>query len=114
MGRVANEASNTWTFREWAARLATKAKPRDYRGQLHALYDGILDRWRYVQEPDEWIHGTPQSLIRHVLGTKYNAPQADPLRVSLAEVPTTEKGWGDCDDVSESVFPFAVDVESEF
>lgn len=103
MGRVATEASNTFPFREWAARLATKAPERDYRAQLEALYNGILERWRYVQEPDEWIHGTPKSLIRHVLGTKYNAPHADPLQTSLAKIPTKEKGWGDCDDVSTVV-----------
>lgn len=103
MGRVAKEASDTWTFREWAARLATKAKPRDYRGQLRELYRGILDRWRYVQEPDEWIHGTPDSLVRHVLGLKYNDPDADPRRVNLEDTPTGEKGFGDCDDVSTVV-----------
>ncbi len=100
MGRVATDASDTWTFREWAARLATKAEPRDYRGQLKALYDGILRRWRYVQEPDEWVFNSPEALIRFALGVKYNDPNADPLKVDLEELPANEKGFGDCDDVS--------------
>jgi hypothetical protein len=73
-------------------------------GQLRRLYDEILQRWRYVREPDEWIHGTSRSLIAHVLGTKYNAPEGhDPNRVDLAQVPTTHKGWGDCDDIATVV-----------
>lgn len=103
MGQTAERASNRWTFREWAARLAAEAGARDYVGQLHRLYDEILQRWRYVREPDEWIHGTPASLISHVLGTKYNAPGQDPERIDLATVPTTHKGWGDCDDIATVV-----------
>lgn len=101
MGRAAREAASTWTFREWAARLATKAPPRDYVAQLRALYDGILHRWRYVQEPEEWVHGTGRSAIEHVLGTKYNTPEGtDATRVDLERVPTKHRGWGDCDDVA--------------
>src|SRR5574342_984764 len=104
MGRTAKAASDTWTFRKWAARLATKAPPRDYRGQLRHLYRGVLDRWRYVAEPEEWIHGTPRSLIAHLLGVEYNSlPSTDPTRVDLERVPATQKGWGDCDDVATVV-----------
>jgi len=104
MGRTATAASDTWTFRQWAARLATRAPPRDYRAQLRALYDGVLERWRYVAEPDEWIHSSPRSLIAHVLGVEYNTlPTTDPTRVDLARIPSTHKGWGDCDDVSTVV-----------
>ncbi len=105
MARTARQAAQVWTFREWAARLATEAEvPRDYVGQLRQLYNEILQRWRYVREPEEWIHGTPKSLIAHVLGTKYNAPEGhDPTQIDLAQVPTTHKGWGDCDDVATVV-----------
>lgn len=102
MGRTAREASSTWTFREWAARLATRAPPRDYVRQLGQLYQGILRRWRYVAEPEEWIHGTARSAIDHVLGAKYNRGPTcpDPLRCDLDRTAVSEHGWGDCDDVA--------------
>lgn len=104
MGSAAREASDTFALREWASRLATLARPRDYVGQLHALYAGILERWRYTQEPDEWVHGSAKSLIDHVAGTKYNTPPGtDSRSVRLSAVPSTHKGWGDCDDVSTLV-----------
>lgn len=104
MGRAANEAANTFAMREWASRLATLARPRDYVGQLKRIYLGVLDRWRYVQEPDEWIHGSARSLIDHVLGAKYNTPPGTDARmVPLSRVPSRHKGWGDCDDVSTVV-----------
>lgn len=104
MGKTARDASDTYTVREWAAKIATRAGPRDYVGQLRALYDEICDRWRYVQEPDEWIHGTAKSLLAHVLGLKYSAPNEDPTRVDLARVDSTNgRGWGDCDDVTTLV-----------
>jgi len=98
----ARQASMQFPFREWAARLATKADHRDYVGQLKALYDGILERWRYVQEPGEWVHGEARSLIACVLGTKYNGVE-DARNVSLASIPSKQKGWGDCDDISTVV-----------
>lgn len=101
MGKAAREAARTWTLREWAARLATRAKPRDYVGQLRELYRGILERWRYVQEPDEWVHGSARSLLGHVLGLKYNTPDGtDYTRVDPSKVSAKHKGWGDCDDVA--------------
>ena len=101
MGKTAREAASTWAFREWAAKLATKARPRDYVGQLRSLYHGLLDRWRYVAEPEEWVHGSARSMIAHVLGTKYNTPAGtDHTRVPLSRVSTRQKGFGDCDDIS--------------
>lgn len=103
MGATATAAADTMTVREWAARLATRAPPRDYREMLRHVYDDIIKRWRYVPESEEWIHGTPSSLLSHVLGLKYTAPGQDPTRVDLAGVPMGEKGWGDCDDVATVV-----------
>jgi hypothetical protein len=102
MAKGAREAANMYAMREWAARLATKAPQRDYTGQLRALFDEIMRRWRYVMEPGEWVHGTGESLVRHVLGTKYNGdPNLD--KTGLSAIPTGQKGWGDCDDVSQVV-----------
>jgi hypothetical protein len=37
MGKAAREAADTFTMQEWAARLAARAGPRDYVGQLGEL-----------------------------------------------------------------------------
>ncbi len=102
MANAANQSADTFTMREWAARLATKAPPRDYVGQLSKLYDGIVDRWRYVMEDGEWLDGSPRTLLGHTLGTKYNqgptCPSAEDCDVEGTE--WKEKGWGDCDSVA--------------
>lgn len=104
MGRTAQQAANTVAFREWASRLAARAGPRDYVGQLRELYDGINKRWRYVQESGEWVHGTPRSLIAHVLGTKYDQPNVEPTRARLDLANTKDtRGFGDCDDVATAI-----------
>jgi hypothetical protein len=103
MGKNATEAARTWTMREWAARLATKAGPRDYVGQLRALYQGILDRWRYVQEPGEWVYGKPRALLGFCLGANYNQGPScpDPERCDVEATSWRERGFGDCDDVAQ-------------
>jgi hypothetical protein len=102
MGVTANRAARSQTMREWAARLATRAAPKDYRGQLRELFAGIVKRWRYVMENGEWVHGTARSLLGHVLGAKYNAGPTcpDPERCDVEATPWREPGWGDCDDVA--------------
>lgn len=100
MGRTARAAADTLAMRTWAARLATRAAPKDFVGQLRQLYAGIVSRWRYVMEDGEWIHGTPRSLLGTVLGLDYNAPGRDPTSVDIDATPVREHGWGDCDDVS--------------
>lgn len=101
MGDSARRASNTWTLRQWAGDLAASAPPKDYVGQLRALYDGILKRWRYVQEPDEWVPG-PRGVINNVLGARRNQGPTcpSPDRCDVARTPWKLRGWGDCDDVS--------------
>ncbi len=103
MGNAARQASETWTVREWAARLATKAKPHDYVGQLRQLYRGILDRWRYVREPGEWVTSTGDAVVKYTLGAQYNC--SDPLKCVLDAGNRSgwQRGWGDCDDVSALV-----------
>lgn len=103
MGRTAISASDCYSVREWAALLAAKAGPRDYKGQLEQIYNWLINNWRYVREPDEWIHGTARSLVAHVLGAKYNFPNKDPLSVDLLSKTGPHKGWGDCDDVATVV-----------
>jgi hypothetical protein len=102
MGVTAQRAAREQTMREWAARLATRAGPKDYRGQLRELFAGIVKRWRYVMEGGEWLHGTADSLLAHVLGAKYNAGPTcpSPTRCDVEATPWREHGWGDCDDVA--------------
>ncbi len=101
MGRAAKDAAETWTMREWAGRLAAQAGPRDFVGQLRALYDGVLARWRYVQEAGEWVPGSARSVLGNVLGLAYQGA-ADPTRATVVGRPVSAstRGWGDCDDVS--------------
>lgn len=99
MGQTAKSAANTPSMREWASRLATKAPPKNYERQLKALYDGIIKRWRYVQEPEEWVHGTAHSLLGRVLGIGYNT-HVEPEFANIEATSSRHKGWGDCDDVS--------------
>lgn len=110
MAKTAREAARTWTVREFAGVLAARAGPRDYVAQLRQIYDEITRRWRYVMEPDEFVHGSASSLIGHVLGTRYNAPGQDPTRVDLAKMSTNLKGWGDCDDVATAVAALAIGI----
>ena len=102
MGRAARQAGGTFTVQEWANRLATRAGPRDYVGQLGELYKGIIDRWRYVMEPGERVPGSASAVLRYTLGAKYNKGPTcpDPLRCDVEGTNWKHKGWGDCDDVS--------------
>lgn len=102
MAATAKAAADVWTCQEWAGRLAARAGPRDYRGQLRHLYADVLERWRYTQEHGERVPGTPRALLGHVLGASYNrGPTCEsPERCDLARTKWAERGFGDCDDVS--------------
>lgn len=102
MGRAARQAGHTFTIQEWANRLATRAGPRDYMGQLRELYKGIIERWRYVMEPGERVPGSASAVLNYTLGAKYNrGPKCpDALRCDVEGTKWKNKGWGDCDDVA--------------
>lgn len=105
MGAAAREAvdgAGGWTLRRWAGDLASAAPPKDYVGQLRNLYDGILQRWRYVQEPGEWVSG-PKAIIDNVLGARRNrGPTCRSAEAcDVARTPWKLRGWGDCDDVAQ-------------
>ncbi len=104
MGKAAHATADTYTLRQWAGRLAARAGPKDYLGQLQQLYAGVVGRWRYVMEHGEWVPGTPRTVLGQVLGLAYNAPHgADLEHVDVESMPATHKGWGDCDDVATLV-----------
>lgn len=102
MGATARKAAETWTIEQWAGKLAAQAGPRDYIGQLRALYDDVNRRWRYVQESGERVPGTPRALLGHVLGAWYNQGDTcpDPEHCDVASTAWNQRGFGDCDDVS--------------
>jgi len=102
MGRAAVDASRIFALAEWARGEAALAPRRDYVAQLRRIFDALARRWRYVMESEEWVHGDGVSIIRIVLGTKYNG-DPDLRRTSLAAIPTRRPGWGDCDDISQAV-----------
>ena len=111
MGKAAREAADMWRFREWAGTIAAQAPPRDYWAQLERIYRAILDRWSYVKESDEWVHGSGPSLLAHVLGLKYNAPPGTPIEsIDPGGVTVRQKGFGDCDDVAALVAAAALAI----
>lgn len=101
MARAALATGETPTMRRLFARLAARAGPRDYRGQLGELFREIVKRWRYVAEPGEWVSGTPRAVLGNVLGLSH-WPGLDPLNADVLSLPDdpTRRGWGDCDDVA--------------
>lgn len=91
MAKTANEAARNWTLQEHVGRIAATAGPRDYIGQLRALYDDFTKRrWRYVMEPGERVPGTARALMGHVFGQAYNRDDRG----------AWVRGFGDCDDAS--------------
>lgn len=110
MSKTAREAGRVWAVRQWAAELAAQAPARNYREQLRAIYDGVLERWAYVMEPDEMVYGTASALIRFMTNTDANAPGQDPLKVNISAMPKRRKGFGDCDDVATLIAALAVSI----
>jgi hypothetical protein len=101
MARAANEAARTWTVQEHVGRLAALAGPRDYIGQLRALYDDFTQRrWRYVMEPGERVPGSARALLGHVFGAAYNKGPDCPDPERCAPGKEWSRGWGDCDDAA--------------
>lgn len=72
-------------IRHLAATAATDAGPKDYLGQIAALYKGITERWwRYTFDPQgtEFVFLDGPRLFRMGLGSG------------------KKKGYGDCDDIT--------------
>src|SRR4030042_4131200 len=72
-------------IRHLAATAATDARPKDYLGQIAALYKGITERWwRYPFDPQgtEFVFLDGPRLFRMGLGSG------------------KKKGYGDCDDIT--------------
>src|SRR4030042_1573811 len=86
IGRAIVRAAEYLPIRNHAAAVATTAKPKDYLGQLNAIYDDFISRWRYVRDPahKELVTASPEAVAQYMLAL-------DGIGVGLG------KGAGDCD-----------------
>lgn len=70
IGATIKEASVYPPIRNLAASIATRAAPKDFAGQLKAIYDDFVRRWRYVRDPAraELLTRSPEAIYKLVLG----------------------------------------------
>ncbi len=89
IGQAIKRAAEYLPIRNHAAAVATKAAPKDYLGQLNAIYEDFLKRWRYVRDPihKEMVTVSPKAIAQYMLAL-------DGVGVGLG------KGAGDCDCVT--------------
>lgn len=89
IGKGIRNASTYWPLRDWAAQTATKAGPKDYAGQLRAVYDDFTkNKWRYVRDPlfAEQVAVSGPAVWDIVIGNKGRG-----------------RGRGDCDDATIAI-----------
>lgn len=69
IGRSIRAGSRYLPTRNLAARLASRARPKDYLGQAEQIYRGFLSRWRYVKDPltRELVTASPEASFRLVM-----------------------------------------------
>lgn len=86
IGQAILEGAEYLPIRNYAAALATTAPPKDYLGQLNAVYDNFVKKWRYVKDPahKELVTRSPEASFRLVMA-------GDGVGVGLG------RGAGDCD-----------------
>jgi hypothetical protein len=87
IGQGIKDGSKYPPLRDYASRLASRADPKDYLGQVRAIYDDFIKRWRYVKDPlgTELVTISGPAIFDQVIG---RAAQAG------------EHGRGDCDDAT--------------
>jgi hypothetical protein len=69
IGKAIRRASIYPPIRNLAAKVAARARPKDFLGQLEHIYSDFLGRWRYVRDPvsRELITASPRAIYRLVL-----------------------------------------------
>lgn len=87
IGQGIKAGSNYLPIRLHAANVATKAGRKDFMGQLKALFDDFLARWRYVKDPAhrEMVAVSGPAIYGTIMG-RLNS--------------LTGLGSGDCDDAT--------------
>lgn len=70
IGRGIKDGSKYVPLRMHAARLASKARPKDYLGQVKSIYDSFVKSWRYVMDPleTELVTISGPQILREVIG----------------------------------------------
>lgn len=111
IGSAIQDGAKYLPIRNHAAALATTAEPKDYLGQLNAVYDSFVKNWRYVKDPfgHELVTRSPNALYNLVIGGGPNDPGIG-----------RGKGAGDCDDATAALgaqlmsigFPIRIAVTS--
>lgn len=89
VAKCIRDSSSFLPIRNLAASIATTAKPKDYYGQVKAIYEYFLSRWRYVKDTVgvETLAASPRAVFHLVIG-------GDGRGVGGG------KGAGDCDDAA--------------
>jgi hypothetical protein len=86
IGAAIKRASVYPPIRNHAAAIASTAPPKDFLGQLQAVYNDFIRRWRYVKDPrhSELLTNSPEAIWKLTMA-------GDGIGVGLG------KGAGDCD-----------------
>lgn len=69
IGNAIKRGSEYLPIRNLSAKLATKAPPKDFLGQLRSVYDYVIKHWRYVKDPahKELLTASPRAVFKLVL-----------------------------------------------
>lgn len=70
IGQAILNAAEYLPIRNHAAKVAARAKPKDFIGQLNAVYQDFISRWKYVRDPihKELVTYSPQAVAGLILG----------------------------------------------
>jgi len=87
IGKGIREGGRYVPLIQHARRLASRAAPKDYLGQLESVYNDFVRRWRYVHDPRavEMVAITGPEIYGQILGADFSPP---------------DHGYGDCDDAT--------------
>lgn len=95
IGSAIRRASVYPPIRNYAAAIASTARPKDFVGQLKAVYDDFTRRWRYVRDPvsKELLTASPEAIWRLTMagdgigvGAGYGAGDCDCVTTALGAV----------------------------
>lgn len=95
IGSAIQRASVYPPIRNYAAAIASTAPPKDFLGQLRAVYDDFTRRWRYVKDPRsrELLTASPAAIWRLTMagdgvgvGAGYGAGDCDCVATALGAV----------------------------
>lgn len=94
IGDAIVDGSRYLPIRNRAAALATTARPKDYMGQVGAIFADFVQRWRYVRDPlgRELVHRSPKQVFELVMGGRSDSPAVG-----------FGRGAGDCDDATVAI-----------